>query len=391
MFKALFYRKLLLLFILFNILFINNLYENSIYVDNNSELEHSYTCNYKNNTNINNSIYIYSINIVVNRIIFMGAQNPFINYNLSCYLVYKSYSSPCRLSVRKLYNINKRIKMTLSILSIAYSIENGVPNSVKINNNIIPVLIIKKNTKYNLILAVVSFFNIHNYKQVIDVIELSKMYGVEHIIIYATSSTLLIKSILFHYMKTKFVEIVPFCLNEEIRRVHHFGQIIKINDVLYRFMNRSKFIIFSDIDEIIIPVKHRNYLSLLKSIDNRSSDFYIFKSKLFSYNSLRYTSIVEYRNSCIVKRGYQKYIVGNLHKFSVLSVHTYINITSSIKLKYINEKDGYVRHTRFNTSICKANEVDNSLDYINFYLSKIYKKFESIYYNNINYLYYYGK
>lgn len=352
----------------------------------------TYTCNYIHDSNINNVLYIYSSNIIYkqNKIILIGVSFPYKNYKLSCYLYYSDYINICNISQKKLYATNKKVKLTYIALYIKFQNFKRIPNAIKINKNTIPLLIYKPFKKYNIILAIVNFHLIKNYKQVIDVIEISKIYGVEHILIYATSSTLFIKSILFYYMKSKYVELIPFCFNKEIKIVHETGQIEKINDVLYRYMYHTKYIIFNDIDETILLTKTQNYLSFLKYIDNHSSDMYLFKSKLFPYFTKKCNSIIIYNDCCFVKRGYEKYIAANLYKYKILSVHKYEQSVIPIKVNKINKTDGYVRHTRYKGNMCKTNLIDKSLNYLEDFLTKKYIKFENMFYSS-SIIFYYGK
>lgn len=354
-------------------------------------LEKSYTCNYVNSYNIYNNFYLYFSNeIKKGKIILIGVSDPLLNHKLSCSLYYSDYATTCNISISKLYITNKRFNLTYISLYVEYNYINSIPVSININKKIIPLLLNKPNVKYKIILAIVNFYGIKNYKQVIDVIEISKIYGVEHVVLYVTYCTVFIKSILFYYLKNNFVELIPFCFNDEIKYVHGKGQIEKMNDMLYRYMHYTKYIIYHDIDEVIVLTKFNNYILFLNSLDNQSSDIYRFKSKLFPYSSLEFNSITKHKKCCVIKRGYEKYIVGNLYKFITLSVHIYLKSLFPIQIQNINESSGYVRHTRFNGRMCKSNLIDKSLDYLNNYLTSIYKKFESIYENNSE-IYYFGK
>lgn len=364
-----------------------NLY---LYKDN-ITLDTSYTCNYIRNSNINNNIYIYFSNFLENnRVLFIGVAYPFKKYKLFCNIFHNSVKSRCNISIKKLYNVRRGINLTYIALFVNYRLEKQYPTHIKFNSNIIPILNYKPNRIFNIILAIVNFHKINNYKQVIDVIEISKSYGVEHIVIYVTSSTLFIKSILFYYMKIKYVELIPFCFNKEINYVHETGQVEKINDILYRYMKYSKYIIFNDIDEIIISNKVHNILTFLKNVDNYSSDMYLFKSKLFPYFTKNYNSILKYTECCYIKRGYEKYIVTNLYKFSILDVHIFAKSNLPIKINNINESEGYVRHTRYNGGMCKINLNDKALNYFESFLLKKYKKFENMF-KVTNNNYFYGK
>lgn len=353
-------------------------------------MEKSYTCNYERESNIENKIYIYSSNIInEKKLILIGVSYPYKNYNLLCKIIYTEYITSCNISTKKLYNIHKNSNLTYIALYISFKTKEK-PKLVKLNNNIIPIIANTPNMKYNIILAIVNFHNIANYKQVIDVIEISHYYGVEHIVIHVTSSTVFIKSILLHYVKLKYVELIPFCFNKEMKYVWATGQLEKMNDILYRYMHYSKYIIFNDIDEIIMPLKSNSYISFFNLLDNSTSDMYLFKSKLFSYKIKSTNSIVNYKDCCFIKKGYEKYIIGNIYKYTILDVHSYKLATYPILVNTINESDGYVRHTRYKGGMCKSNMKDTYLDFLQNNLSKIYSKFYKLY-NNSSDKYYYGR
>lgn len=355
-----------------------------------SLLEKSHTCNYSHNSNINNEIFIYFSHLIENKtIMLIGVSNPYHQNKITCYLFYHKYITLCNISVKKLYNVEKFINLTYIAIYISLSRIINIRPILKINNKQIPLLFYNPKNYYNIILAIVNFYQIRNYKQVIEVIEIAKLYGVEHIVIYVTSSTLFIKSILNYYMISKFVELIPFCFNSEIKFVHQKAQIEKINDVLYRYMYNTKYIIFNDIDEIIIPLNFYNYMSFLTYIDNHSSDMYLFKSKLFPYFSAEYDSGIKYKKCCFIKRGYEKYIIGNLYKYDILSVHNYVKSLFPIKKRIINVTYGYVRHTRYRGRQCMVDLIDSSLRYLDNHLAGIYQKFEAMFSYN-SYLFYYG-
>lgn len=365
-----------------------------MYINNEKfNLQKSYTCNNLYKSNIDNEIFIYFTNLIKNKkLMFIGVANPYHCVRLMCWLVYNNYYEKCNISISKnilTFDIKLVRNLTYVALYVNLSRKKNIPKAIKINNNIIPLLVYKPKRKYNIILAIVNFYQVKNYKQVIDVIEISKLYGVEHIVIYATSSTIFIKSILFYYHNNNYVEIIPFCFNPEIKHVHETGQIEKINDVLYRYMYNTKYIIFNDIDEIILPIKTNNYMQFFSNIDNHSSDMYLFKSKLFPYYSKDYKSIINYKDCCIIKNGWEKFIVGKLYKYEILSVHNHLKSFSPIKINVINHSYGYVRHTRRNGTMCRTNLIDISLNYLDTYLTKIYKKFEIMFNYNSD-IYHYG-
>lgn len=79
-----------------------------------------------------------------------------------------------------------------------------------------------------------------------------------------------------------------------------------------------------------------------------------------------------------------------MYKYSILSLHIFIKSHVPITIRKISERNGYVRHTIYNGNMCRTNIIDNSLDYLEKYLIKIYNKFENLFqYKSV--VYYYGK
>lgn len=65
----------------------------------------------------------------------------------------------------------------------------------------------------------------------------------------------------------------PEGLNNEIG---YFGQTAALNDCLYRNMYKSKFVLFNDIDEIILPVKDWDWSSLMENLQKKHPDTSVF-------------------------------------------------------------------------------------------------------------------
>lgn len=97
----------------------------------------------------------------------------------------------------------------------------------------------------------------------------------DRVVIYNTSCGPDLDRLLQIYSKEGFVEMVPWPIDQHLNPspgwlfsqsggdVHYFGQLTTLNECIYRSMDRSRYVLLNDIDEIIMPYKHNNLTSLM--------------------------------------------------------------------------------------------------------------------------------
>ncbi|KAH9488529.1 hypothetical protein Btru_062177 [Bulinus truncatus] len=112
-------------------------------------------------------------------------------------------------------------------------------------------------------------YNYRNYKLLIQSVELNRVFGAEHIFVYNISVSNETDAVLRYYQKQNFLTVIPFLL--PVSQAQYQGQILAMNDCLYRNKGVSRFIAFVDTDELIIPNHHDNWYDLIAKIDE---DFY---------------------------------------------------------------------------------------------------------------------
>ena len=49
--------------------------------------------------------------------------------------------------------------------------------------------------------------------------------------------------------------------------LHYYGELLLMHDCLYRNMYAAKYLVFVDMDELILPIQHNNWTSMMKEID----------------------------------------------------------------------------------------------------------------------------
>ncbi|XP_069468244.1 uncharacterized protein [Ambystoma mexicanum] len=193
------------------------------------------------------------------------------------------------------------------------------------------------------------FGNSTNALQFIQAIEMYKLLGAQKVMIYNHSCSSLIDKVMKHYIAEGTVKVIPwpidlyldvstkwhFLLDSCPKDLGYYGQLATLNDCLYRNMYKSKYVVFIDMDEIIMPKKHQNWTSMMADLQQQHSKMgaFLFKNYVFPNNVYDSTFILSpwnaipgnnillnvYREPKI--EGHEKLIV-NPRKVIQVSVHT---------------------------------------------------------------------
>lgn len=103
-------------------------------------------------------------------------------------------------------------------------------------------------------------------------IETNRLFGASHFTFYNFSSGPQVDKVLRSYAQESVVEVlgwqVPVQVDlgdplEEVE-IHYFAQLAAMNDCLYRNMLTSRWLVFTDLDEVVAPLMHRNWVDMLR-------------------------------------------------------------------------------------------------------------------------------
>ncbi|XP_030391513.1 beta-1,4-galactosyltransferase galt-1-like [Gopherus evgoodei] len=139
------------------------------------------------------------------------------------------------------------------------------------------------------------FGNYNNVLQFIQSIEMYKILGAQKVVIYKNSCSQLMEKALEFYVAEGTVEIIPWPITSyfnvssywhfsmDTKDIGYYGQITALNDCVYRNMYRSKFVLLNDIDEIILPIKHLNWKTMMSSLQeqNPGTGIFLFENHIF--------------------------------------------------------------------------------------------------------------
>lgn len=111
-----------------------------------------------------------------------------------------------------------------------------------------------------------------------------RLLGVNRVVVYNTSCGPELDQLLHSYSQEDFVEIVPWPIDEHLTPsygwlhsesggdVHYFGQQTSLNDCIYRSMERSRYVLLNDIDEIIMPYQRSGLVPLMDILQKQHPD-----------------------------------------------------------------------------------------------------------------------
>ncbi|XP_024123092.2 uncharacterized protein LOC112143390 [Oryzias melastigma] len=154
----------------------------------------------------------------------------------------------------------------------------------------------QKERKLNFTVCISTLFgNYNNVLQVAQSLQMYRLLGVERVMIYKTSCGPELERLLQSYIQEGFVEMVPWPIDKYLNPswgwrfekdggdLHYFGQIVTLNECIYRSMERSHYILLNDIDEIIMPYKHDSLVSMMNMLESKHSKVgeFLFESHIF--------------------------------------------------------------------------------------------------------------
>ena len=112
-------------------------------------------------------------------------------------------------------------------------------------------------------------FDYQDENAVIEFIEMHRILGVEKFAIFNQSIRANMLSVLQLYLQPKLIDLSPWTLPIDVVDIHYHAQVMMMNDCLYRYMFRSKYIAFIDTDEMIIPREDYTWTGLVLRLERQ--------------------------------------------------------------------------------------------------------------------------
>uniref|UniRef100_A0A670YDB2 Glycosyltransferase family 92 protein n=1 Tax=Pseudonaja textilis TaxID=8673 RepID=A0A670YDB2_PSETE len=139
------------------------------------------------------------------------------------------------------------------------------------------------------------FGKYNNVLQFVQSMELYRLLGVQKVTIYKNSCSPLMEKVLDYYISQGIVEIIPWPIDlylnvsthwhysMERKDLGYYGQIVALNDCIYHNMFKSKYLLLIDPDEVILPVKDRDWKSLMDRLEKEHPEIgvFLFENQVF--------------------------------------------------------------------------------------------------------------
>ena len=110
-------------------------------------------------------------------------------------------------------------------------------------------------------------FNMNDVQLVIQTIEMNRILGAEWFTFYIHSASQDIMRVLQDYSREGVVDVVRSMIPNI--SVHYYGQQVLIQDCAYRNMYKIRHLLYTDLDEIIVPQKHQKWSQMITAIDRK--------------------------------------------------------------------------------------------------------------------------
>ena len=127
-------------------------------------------------------------------------------------------------------------------------------------------------------------------EQLINMVEVTKLLGDPHFYIYSFEGDLrwpevkdvTLTRVLDHYVEQGIMTVYPWKLPFRRTFVWYYGQVLAIHHCLYSQMNQHKYIMFQDLDELLVPHGDlKSWGEMMTDIDDDTHSGYCFDTAFF--------------------------------------------------------------------------------------------------------------
>ncbi|KAG1938683.1 glycosyltransferase family 92 protein [Pimephales promelas] len=157
----------------------------------------------------------------------------------------------------------------------ASEISDSITSFQPIRNRDVPTVF-----PYSFTVCISVMYDYENVLGLVQAMEMFRLLGAQRVVIYKTNCDSDIQKVLDYYVKSGFVEIIPWTIKKHINvsngwrksdspgQLHYYGQIPALNDCVYRYMYQSRYLALHDMDEFILPLKVKSWTDLLRELEN---------------------------------------------------------------------------------------------------------------------------
>ena len=108
--------------------------------------------------------------------------------------------------------------------------------------------------------------------RLIQFVEITRMFGADVIYLYGVENvSSAIENILYYYVNNDVIQRHSWKIPEEISSVFYFAQVLQNNDCIYRHMDEVEYLLFIDLDELLLPLQHNNWRHLVDTLESTNA------------------------------------------------------------------------------------------------------------------------
>jgi len=116
-------------------------------------------------------------------------------------------------------------------------------------------------------------YDFNDSRLLVEMVELNRMFGAQRFVFYNFTTGSEVVPYMRSYAEDGVVTVLPWKLPvlTDARgphpdpEIHYFGQLAALNDCLYRSMFRSRYVVLTDMDEIVVPRRHGTWIEMMES------------------------------------------------------------------------------------------------------------------------------
>ena len=202
----------------------------------------------------------------------------------------------------------------------------------------------------------------------LEYMEVNGLFGADHFVFYDHHIGEPLMPFIESYKQEDKLTVLQWKIPVETTQgptneIHYFGQVLALNDCLFRARLHSRFVVFLDLDEVIVPMRHNSWLDLMSEVSGTKlmSKTFIFPNVFFreewavnpTYSKNPLVNKLQLRTLLYTKREHKtwphrmrsKYISPSNGLYSV-GIHFPWQSASQLSDHTVSENDGILFHYR---------------------------------------------
>ena len=117
---------------------------------------------------------------------------------------------------------------------------------------------------------------------IVEFVEVSRLLGAQRIVFYDYQITGDTAKVLDYYQNKGYVDVIPWLYPADLDQGSWYhGQLIAVQDCLYRNMPHTEYLLFNDLDEYLVPHEHDSWAQLVEAKFQADQCAFQFNSALY--------------------------------------------------------------------------------------------------------------